>query len=262
MTQILRFRKSERLLHWAIAVPFLVCFVTAVVLIAAYNPDPQRPYRSFFAVAHRASGVAFILLPILAVVKSKGDWRIHFQNIRQAWAWTLQDVKWLAMMGLAAMPPRFRLPEQGKFNAAEKINFMTLLGTYPLYIATGLLIWLTHGAFLAWVVHFAMAVVAAPLILGHIFMATVNPETRIGLSGMISGFVDRQWARHHYAHWYREHYGELERGPAVPAALDEVLSERHGAAVQRDIPPKIAAAQPGAGAAAATVDDQTLNLQP
>lgn len=254
MTQILRFRKSERLLHWAIAVPFLVCYVTAIVLVAGYNPDPQRPYRQVFAAVHRVSGVAFILLPILAVVKSKGDWRIHFQNIRQAWLWTLQDVRWLAMMGLAAMSPRFRLPEQGKFNAAEKINFMTLLGTYPLYIATGLLIWLTHGAFLAWVVHFAMAVVATPLILGHIFMATVNPETRVGLSGMISGFVDRQWARHHYAHWYREHYGELERGPALPAALEEVLSERpgtaareekhHGAAVAAESAPVASAEEP------------------
>ena len=108
----------------------------------------------------------------------------------------------------------------------------------------------------------SVAVVATPLILGHIFMATVNPETRVGLSGMISGFVDRQWARHHYAHWYREHYGELERGPAVPAALEVVLSERPGAAVRQDIPPKVAAAQPGAGAAAATAEDQTLNLQP
>lgn len=242
MTQILRFRKSERLLHWAIAVPFLVCYATAIVLIVRYNPDPQRPYRQVFALAHRISGVAFILLPVLAVVKSKGDWRIHFQNIRQAWAWTLQDVKWLTMMGLAAMSPRFRLPEQGKFNAAEKINFMTLLGTYPLYIATGLVIWLTHGAFLAWVVHFAMALVATPLILGHIFMATVNPETRVGLSGMISGFVDRQWARHHYAHWYREHYGQLDRGPALPAALETVLSETPGAAPGATAAPAAAAA--------------------
>jgi hypothetical protein len=56
-------------------------------------------------------------------------------------------------------------------------------------------------------VHFALALIAAPLMLGHIFMATVNPSTRVGLQGMISGFVDRDWARHHYTRWYRETFG-------------------------------------------------------
>jgi hypothetical protein len=52
---------------------------------------------------------------------------------------------------------------------------------------------------------------------GHIFMATLNPGTRVGLQGMISGFVDRQWAKHHYRRWYREHY---EKGsPEIPVRV-------------------------------------------
>jgi hypothetical protein len=51
-----------------------------------------------------------------------------------------------------------------------------------------------------------MAAAATPLILGHVFMATVNPDTRVGLSGMISGFVNRHWARHHYRRWYDENF--------------------------------------------------------
>lgn len=31
-------------------------------------------------------------------------------------------------MGFAAINKNIELPEQGKFNAAEKINFMTLMG--------------------------------------------------------------------------------------------------------------------------------------
>ena len=46
--RILRFYRSERLLHWAIAVPFLVCFATALILVVFYNPEPQRPYRALF----------------------------------------------------------------------------------------------------------------------------------------------------------------------------------------------------------------------
>jgi cytochrome b subunit of formate dehydrogenase len=43
---------------------------------------------------------------------------------------------------------------------------------------------------------------------GHIYMAVVNPSTRVGLSGMFSGRVDREWAKHHYKRWYKENFEE------------------------------------------------------
>jgi len=205
-SKILRFAKSERMLHWSIAGPFLVSFITAAILVLVYNPDPSRPYRSIFAGLHRISGVALIVFPILATIKSRRDARIHFYNIRQAWTWMYDDFIWLALMGLAAVSTRIRLPEQGKFNAAEKLNFMVLMTTYPLYVVTGLLMWLTHLAILSWILHFLMALLATPLILGHLYMALINRASRPALEGMISGFVDRQWAKHHYRRWYREHY--------------------------------------------------------
>jgi len=192
--------------HWAIAGPFLVSFASALILVLIYNPDPSRPFRSFFAGLHRTSGVALIVLPMLAIYKSRRDVRIYFYNIKQAWTWVYDDFKWLALMGLAAISSKIELPEQGKFNAAEKLNFMVLMTTYPLYVATGLLMWLTHLAILAWIMHFTMALMATPLLLGHLYMALINPATRKGLEGMVNGFVDREWAKHHYRRWYREHH--------------------------------------------------------
>jgi formate dehydrogenase subunit gamma len=219
-SKILRFRKTERLLHWALAIPFLVCFGTALVLVFYYNPDPHRPYREAVSWIHRISGISLIIFPMLAVIKSRGDWRIYFYNIKQAWMWTLDDLKWLSLMGLAAVNSKIKLPEQGKFNAAEKINFMKLMSTYPLYILTGLLIWLTDAAFLSWVLHFLMAVIATPLVAGHLYMAVINPESRKGLNGMFSGFVDRNWAKHHYGKWYREHF-ENDQGFDKPVFNNE-----------------------------------------
>jgi len=205
--KVLRFRKSERIVHWAIAIPFLVCWTTALLLVIFYNPHPLRPYRDLFSWIHRISGICLIVLPILAVAKAaKGDYKLHFYNIRQAWKWTWDDIKWLSLMGLAAVSSKIRLPEQGKFNAAEKINFMIVMSTYPLYIMTGLVVWLTDVTFLAWLVHFSMAVIATPILLGHIYMAAINPGSRKALEGMINGFVDRQWAKHHHRHWYREQF--------------------------------------------------------
>jgi cytochrome b subunit of formate dehydrogenase len=175
-------------------------------MVAIYNPNPSRPFRSLFSLLHRISGVALILLPMLATFKSRGDARIHIYNIKQAWTWIFDDFKWLALMGVAAVNPKIKLPEQGKFNAAEKINFMVLMATYPLYVATGLLMWLTPLAILSWLMHFFMALNAVPLIGGHLYMAMINPSSRKGLNGMITGHVDRSWGKHHYRRWYREHH--------------------------------------------------------
>ena len=198
------------MLHWALAVPFLICFVTAIILVLFYNPSPDRPYRVVFSWAHRISGLLLILLPLLTISKSQGDFRIHFYNIRQAWIWTIEDIKWLLLMGLAAINKNIKLPEQGKFNAAEKMNFMYLMATYPLYIISGLAIWALDLAFLPWLIHCYMALFATPLVAGHIYMATINKSSRVGVHGMISGHVDRKWAKHHYRKWYREHFEHQE----------------------------------------------------
>jgi len=200
---VLRFRESERYMHWALALPFLICYTTALILVFVYNPNPSRPFRAVFSWTHKLSGVCLIILPIAAAYYGRLDFRVHLRNIKCAWQWSFSDLRWLLMMGLVAISSRFSLPEQGKFNAAEKINFMVVLTTYPFFVLTGLLIWLPGVAIYSWLLHLGLALIATPLLFGHIFMATLNPGTRAGLQGMISGFVDRQWAKHHYRRWYQ-----------------------------------------------------------
>ncbi|MDH3285531.1 MAG: hypothetical protein OEQ13_12395, partial [Acidobacteriota bacterium] len=70
--KILRFHRTERLVHWAIAIPFLIGYLTALIKIVVYHLDPQRPYRELLCWIHRGSGVCLIVLPILAVFRSTG----------------------------------------------------------------------------------------------------------------------------------------------------------------------------------------------
>ncbi len=226
-SKILRFAKSERMLHWAIAGPFLFSFATSLVLVLVYNPDHTRPFRALVSGCHRASGIALVVLPMLVTLKIRGDLRVHLYNIRQAWVWLLDDIKWLFLMGAAALSDRVQLPEQGKFNAAEKLNFMVLMVTYPLYVITGTLMWFRHFAIIAWILHCFMALLATPLILGHLYMALINPGSRTGLQGMISGYVDRQWAKHHYRRWYREHHEHTE-APEVAPPVEAEKAEAGG----------------------------------
>ncbi len=219
--KILRFRGSERHIHWAISIPFMVCYFTALTLVIFYNPDPERPYRFIFSWIHRISGVLFITLPMIVMFRSRGDFKVYFYNIKQAWAWGLSDFKFLLLLGVAAVNKRIKLPDQGKFNAAEKINFMVLMSTYPFYMITGILIWVTDGALLAWLVHFAMAIAATPLMCGHIFMATINPESRVAFSGMITGYVDRKYVKHHHAAWYKEQFEDGGDSDEASSQKDE-----------------------------------------
>jgi formate dehydrogenase gamma subunit len=210
--EILRFRSSERALHWSIAVPFIVCLLTGIVLKLFFNYlHPQISAHVVLLWVHRISGACLFLLPALSALWHRKDLALYRYNIKRAWTWTLDDLKWLALIGPASLSRRIKLPEQHKFNAGEKLNFMTLMLTYPLLVGTGLFL-LTPGIhFITWIAHIAVAVLSAPLIFGHVFMAVVNPDTRVGLSGMISGHVDREWAKHHYAKWYRETVGEDEK---------------------------------------------------
>ena len=215
-------------MHWAVAVPFMVCYATALTLIIVYNPDPARPFRHEVSWAHRISGLCLLVLPAWKLARYWRDAGVHLHNVRQAWSWSWDDVRWLFLIGPASVSRKITLPWQGKFNAGEKINFMVLSATYPIYLCTGLLIWFDTSPYLSWLVHFSLAITATPLLLGHVFMATVNPGTRPGLRGMITGFVDREWARHHYHRWYVENF------EAMKSAVRRVPSWRPAGAGARD----------------------------
>lgn len=219
--RILRFVRSERFLHWALAVPFVLLYASALMMVLLWSEPQPRHLRTVFAWAHRIFGLALLFVPPMVLLRGRREWRTHLANLKEGWIWSRDDLRWLLLFPRAAVDRRIRLPDQGKFNAAEKLNFMMVSVACPLYLVTGFMIWMPGVAFVPWLVHCAMAVLGLPLVLGHIFMATVNPDTRIGLSGMITGWVDREWARHHYRRWYREHFEKpvaagTPRRPAPP----------------------------------------------
>ena len=225
--EIPRFRRSERALHWAIAIPYLVCLTSGVAVKLFFNRlHSGAVTRGVLLWGHRGAGIVLLLMPILVAWRHRRELSLYLYNVKRAWSWTADDLKWLALIGLASLSKKIALPEQHKFNAGEKINFMTLMLTYPVLVGTGVFL-LTPGIhFLAFIAHVSVAFLSAPLIVGHLFMAVVNPDTRIGLSGMFSGHVDREWARHHYAKWYRENFGAQEETTPASAECAAGLASR------------------------------------
>jgi formate dehydrogenase subunit gamma len=232
--EILRFVGAERLMHWALALPFILLYISAFLLLATGSEPRPRPFHQVFGWIHRTSGVCMIAFPPLAFLFGIRQWKSHLENMREGWGWRLDDIRWLLRTPKAVFRRNVELPEQGKFNAAEKLNFMMVTATYPLYIATGIWLWMPGIPIFAWMAHYVMAMVGLPLVLGHIFMATVNPSTRIGITGMINGWVDREWAKHHYRRWYRARFEQLavasrairkaSLGPAAAAPIAPVAA--------------------------------------
>ncbi|MEZ4457054.1 MAG: hypothetical protein R2882_10980 [Gemmatimonadales bacterium] len=129
--RILRFLDSERALHWALAVPFLLLYFSAAMMLVFWGEPQPRTMRAAFATFHKLAGIGLLVLPPLALLRGRREWRVHLANVREAWSWDRSDIHWLMLIPIAAVNHRVTLPDQGKFNAAEKLNFMMLSATYP-----------------------------------------------------------------------------------------------------------------------------------
>ncbi len=206
--KILRFGKADRWVHWTIAAPFIVCCTTAFILVLIYNPAPTRPFRDFFSWVHRISGVSLVVLPIIAILCSKYKLRSYVHNINQAWAWTMKDYKCFFLLVLSCISKRFPMPKNDRLNTSVmKSNYaaaMILMSTYPFFIMTGILIWITNSALLFWLVHFVFAAFATSFLLGHILMSSLNPGARVTLSKRMSGFVERRYMKNNHVNWQEE----------------------------------------------------------
>jgi cytochrome b subunit of formate dehydrogenase len=198
--KMLRLLKADRWIHWSIALPCIVCYLTALILVIIYNPEPSRPFRDIFSWIHRISGVSLVVLPMLAMYYSKHDLRSYVHNINQAWAWTFKDLKCFCLLVLSSISRRALIPKSDRLGTSVvKFNYaaaMILMSSYPFFIITGIFIWITNGTLLFWLIHFVFALMATLLLLGHILMSILNPPTRVALSKKISGFVDRRYMKH------------------------------------------------------------------
>lgn len=167
--KVLRFTVTERLYHWAQALPFLVLLASGGLILAQRLAGAEWVGHATLARVHKVAGVS--LPAAIFLVFLGGDRRTLLRNLR---------------------------PGCPKFNGGQKVNLYAQVVLIPVLVASGSIMWLIHGALLPWYVHVAAFAVACPLIAGHLFMAVINPATRKGLAGVFTGRVDAEWAREHY----------------------------------------------------------------
>jgi formate dehydrogenase subunit gamma len=189
-----RFTVAERWIHRGTAALLGTAMITAAFL---YLPliGELVGRRELLVTVHKWSGLA-ALIPVLAGL----FFRAFRADLSRLNRFTPQDRGWLR----ATL--RRRPHPSGKFNPGQKMYAALAAGAVLVMTGTGLLMWFTGLAPLfvrtgATFVHDWGALLLGALVLGHIWIASGDPEARRGLR---TGFVHRAWARHHHARWEQE----------------------------------------------------------
>ncbi len=208
-----RFTQTEIVFHWAQAVPYLVLLLTGGLLFFERILGAQVVAPEVLIDVHRIAGIALPVCILLTVLG--GDRKILLRNLRLGTHFSKADLRWLRDMPRQRFRPDIELPPMGKFNAGQKINFTVQVIVIPVFFVTGLVMWFAHGVLLPWYVHVIAFAVVTPLVLGHLYLALINPATRRSLTSVTHGRVNRAWAEHHHP---LEYGHPLEHGPARPSA--------------------------------------------
>jgi len=204
--KVLRFVLGERLAHWNHAITFLILLITGGALVVRGLAGVlDRDILVMFGRIHRVAAIPFTLLtiPLLVIMarKTAGKW------FRDSFRFDKDDVGFLAGFAKEFFGLHVELPPQGKFNGGEKINSILQILGWPVMVITGwMMVFKTElpQDLMAWVIpiHSLTALVLGCAVLGHIYLATVHPGSKPGVTGMFSGWVPAKWAKAHYRKWY------------------------------------------------------------
>lgn len=205
--EIVRHRLFSRLVHWTVALTFVVSLLTGMPIWSPIFGWMAYLFGglSVARVIHPWVGVAFFLAAVVQLFEWMSDMRI------EPW-----ERDWLGPRVFRYMRYEEDDPRTGKYNGGQKLYFWGVsLGAVGLLLS-GLLMWFP-SAFpkvvmqLAFLIHDFTFICFAVSLVFHIYLGTAAEPGTFG--SMVRGTVTRTWARLHHPRWYREVTGEEKRRP-------------------------------------------------
>lgn len=194
--EIVRFDRTERIVHALSAACVLTLFVTGAIL---YFPalSVRVGERLLILNIHVICGVV-ALLPLLFSLRT--PWGRHLRrDVARLTQMTKSEWRWFR-------PSQREEIRLGKFNPGQKLNAVLSVSALVVLLASGLILrfpsyfslTLREGATF---VHDWFALALILLTLGHIGFALAHPAS---LRSMIKGGVSKEWARHYAPAWLQE----------------------------------------------------------
>jgi formate dehydrogenase subunit gamma len=198
--EIVRHKLSSRLIHWGVALFFMVALLTGMPI---WSPVFGWMAELFGGLGvcrwlHAWSGIAFAVLTLVMV----GAWikDMHFDEHDKKFSM----VEYMKFQGESD-------PETGKYNAGQKLFFWMAAVAMLVVLFSGIPLWWPNRfgwglRQLCLVVHDAGFVFWFVAIVGHVYLGTAaEPGT---FRSMTRGTVTRAWAKLHHPRWFRDVTGE------------------------------------------------------
>jgi len=214
---VYRFSKGERFVHWVHGVAFLLLLFTGLgVLTIAIQPAMNifggiQVTRNI----HRVVAVLFTIGMIIGFV-GKGEGARQMRRwFKDVISFGKNDFAHAKNFGIEFFGGHKPFPPQGKFNGGEKLNSMiTILGTLCIVIS-GYIIWLAPSIpqwIVQWAypIHSACALFMAALLIAHLYLGLLHPDSNQALKGIFTGWVPAKFAFEHYEKWYNEEAKQTE----------------------------------------------------
>ena len=197
--ELLRHPVYTRVLHWSVAIFFLLALLSGFAL---YTPWLFRLLTPLFGggpmtrLLHPWFSLAFVAIFALQLL-----------NWLRPMAWTSDDSRWMRRVKEYVTNAETREPEYvGFFNAGQKLYFWAIVGSAVLFLISGLPMWFPTSfgrptAALGYVLHDMAALVMLVGFIIHLYEGTAaQPGT---FRAMTRGTVEKRWAWTHHPAWYR-----------------------------------------------------------
>ncbi|HVE49974.1 MAG TPA: formate dehydrogenase subunit gamma [Casimicrobiaceae bacterium] len=211
-----RFNVVERVVHWTVAITFVLLGITGLILTFGKTVLlPLIGYTLFAWLAilaknlHNFVGpVLVIALPIMIVI-------FMYENVPRAYDWI-----WIKKFG--GYLSNEHVPA-GKANAGQKILFWLMVVVIGLTLCvTGLILDFPNfnqtRQTMQWAnsIHMIAGIIGVVLVAGHIYLGTIGMKG--AYDAMRHGYVDETWAREHHEYWYNEVMAHREQRVAMDHA--------------------------------------------
>lgn len=205
---ILRTHFADRLCHWLM----VICFF----LVALSGLSWFFPSLNGLSAVLGGPQLARILHPFLGVAVFLALCYLFVRFVRYNLP-EREDGKWFANVGRVLRNEHGQKLDIGKYNAGQKVLFWGIMALITLLLVSGVVIWRPYFApafsipliRLGLFVHAAAGIALILLIIGHIYMGF---WVKGSISGMVTGYVSRAWARAHHDRWYRQIASKETRG--------------------------------------------------
>lgn len=213
-----RFNSVQRVVHWTIAITFVVLGITGLIITFGKTvllPILGYTVFSWLALAaknlHNFTGPVFVVvLPIMIALFFR-------TNLFKSYDWT-----WIKRFGgMLDKTGRSEVPA-GKANAGQKILFWVMVVLVGIAVAvTGLILVFPNfdqtrrTMQIANVIHMISGIGGVILVTFHIYLGTIG--MRGAYEAMRHGYVDEAWAKQHHLLWYQDVMSGKAPRPREPA---------------------------------------------